>query len=468
MTSLLTLAWKRAGNRLIMEKWELEAAKVPVKIMLLADYPATLTQLGYISQAVLTRGLFTQEVAGFLVVLVLLRIFFGYLRGMRSQCTRFWVIFGLYEVGQLSMVVAVSQDSQESLPIHIINSTVLLMLGEINPTHSLCFNSLLVTKHIALWVWVGQCRGVTGEVFSIVPVMWCFWNLLHAQTYRRGLLIAKQKAEEDKAVEEQRLKALLSALPDGVVVLSEEMEILQLNSAVFRQFELECVANPSLTLAVLIEKLCYDADYRNEEEGVGTFGTDVRGLLREKEGAVGNFKPVLYQGKHLECRGCIAMWAQEKVLILTIRDTSNWAQLEKAAKRDSANKTALIRSVSHELRTPVNAIINLCQDLQTSTSIGERDRADVEVLANASNFLLSMINDLLDYSRILHDKFELTKANFDLERLIRSCGQLIALQCQQKRVQLMVRYDPLLPKFAYTDENRLKQVILNLLSNAAK
>jgi signal transduction histidine kinase len=219
---------------------------------------------------------------------------------------------------------------------------------------------------------------------------------------------------------------------------------------------------------LLIEKLNYDTEYLEKKERMKSFGRDIRSLLRDKEGTVGNFKPVLHEGKHLECRGCLTMWDKSKVLILTIRDISNWAKLEKAAKQDSANKTALIRSVSHELRTPVNAIINLCQDLQSSETIGEQDREDVEVLVNASSFLLSMINDLLDYSRILHDKFELVRTNFDLKRLIKGCGQLIALQCKQKFVDFLVRYDPLLPRIINSDENRLKQVILNLLSNAVK
>ena len=124
----------------------------------------------------------------------------------------------------------------------------------------------------------------------------------------------------------------------------------------------------------------YDLEYL-EAGQTHSFAEDLKLLFREAEGSTKSFKPVLFEGRHLECRGCVNGWEESTVLVLTVRDTSNWAQVEKAAKRDSATKSALIRSVSHELRTPVNAIINLCQDLQTSADMGDQDKADVEVLA---------------------------------------------------------------------------------------
>jgi len=451
-----------------MEKWALEEAQLSIKLVQSAEYPCYLTFLYYIWQATALHGLFSLETAALIVLYVGAWLCHQILRAIPKTPVRFWVLFALYELGQMSMLYRFLFDGQESLTSNLICSTSMLMIGEISPVHSLPLNAVLVAKHIVLWTLVAWSKGVPGEALSGVLALWCMWLLLSAQEHKRKLLIATQKAEEAKGVEEQRLKALLSAMPDGVIVISASMHILTYNPAALQQLHLEAMSNPEPSLESLLHQLNYDSEYLNSEEWEHSFEADLRVLVKGEVGRTQSFKPVLLQGRHLECRGCVAEWDESKVLVLIVRDTSNWAQLEKAAKRDSANKTALIRSVSHELRTPVNAIINLCQDLQTSTSIGERDRADVEVLANASTFLLSMINDLLDYSRILHDKFDLVRTNCDLEHLIRSCGQLIALQCRHKQVELVVRFDPLLPKLAYTDENRLKQVILNLLSNAAK
>jgi nitrogen-specific signal transduction histidine kinase len=451
-----------------MEKWAVEEAQVFTNLSLSNDPPLILCNVIYISQSIALYGFFAPNTLALILTMGLFRLLISYLRGITRPVVQFWLVTALCQIGQISIFCLLLFDEKESWTTNIISSTVVLVIGEINPIHSVFVNGLLVTKHLVMWGIVGWTRGAPGELISMIPTIWIYWNLLHAQAYKRSLLIAKQRAEEEKTVEEQRLKALLSAMPDGVIVLSDAMEVLTCNPAALKQLELDYSGNPAESIAKLIATLAYDEDYLSEEEKGTRFEEDLRRLLRQQEGKVGNFKPVLYEGKNLECRGCLTMWDKNKVLILTIRDTSNWTKLEKAAKQDSANKTALIRSVSHELRTPVNAIINLCQDLQSSETIGEQDREDVEILANASHFLLSMINDLLDYTQILNDKFALTKENFDLERLIRTCGRLIALQCKQKKVDFIVRYDPFLPKFAYSDENRLKQIILNLLSNAAK
>ena len=450
-----------------MEKWEADEADVYVQMILQADYPSILSQLYCFVLAAGEHGLFSFDSVVFGCLFALYRTYFAKLRTIASPFRKYWTVFVIWEIVQL-LIISNVYFQQESFTLHCINSTAILILAEVSPIHSLSCNCLLVLKHIVLWVGVAWGKQAPGEIASFVPILWLFWNVLGAQDHKRKLLMGKHKAEQEKEGKERRLVALLSAMPDGVVVFSEKLAILTHNPAILEQLGVPSDDKAVSSMELLIRELKYDPEYLSPDEERMVFKEDLCVLRNQEEGAVKNFKPLLYEGKHLECRGCVTKWDESKVLVLTVRDTSNWAQLEKAAKRDSANKTALIRSVSHELRTPVNAIINLCQDLQTSTSIGERDRADVEVLANASNFLLSMINDLLDYSRILHDKFDLVRTNCDLEHLIRSCGRLIALQCRHKQVELVVRFDPLLPKLAYTDENRLKQVILNLLSNAAK
>ena len=451
-----------------MKKWEWEETEVAFNIIYLTERLAIVNFLNDFYQKVSLHGVLSLESILAVVMFGLFRKMFAYFKVMRSSMAKFWLVFGLYEVGQMLIVCSVVFATEESYTTNLINSTAFLMIGEISPIHSQTFNCGLIAKHIAVWTWAAQYKGVPGTSISLLPAIWCFWNLLNSLAYKRKLLQDKQKAEEEKEVEEKRLKAVLSALPDGLLVISETFEIVTANSAAGQQLELPQFPHPTLPAALVLMVLRYDSEYAHPREEGRSFVSDVRLLLEHKEGVVKDFQPVVYKEKHLECRGCVMLWDGKKVLILTIRDISKLVELEKAAKQDSANKTALLRSVSHELRTPVNAIINLCQDLQSSPTLEDRDRPDVEVISNASVFLLSMINDLLDYSRILHDKFELVKTTFDLEKLIRSCGALIALQCKQKQIELIVRYHPQLPKLAYTDENRLKQVILNLLANAAK
>lgn len=116
----------------------------------------------------------------------------------------------------------------------------------------------------------------------------------------------------------------------------------------------------------------------------------------------------------------------------------------------------------------MNAILNLTLDLQTQEQLSLQGETDLQVVISATSFLLSLINDLLDFSRILHGKFELQKQNFALEPLLRQCAQLFDQQGRGKMLDLRLRIDPLLPVLLYSDETRLRQILLNLLSNALK
>lgn len=452
-----------------MERWQTKEAESSIRTLLQAKYPGVPTMIYYLSRVIGMYGLNSLETYTFGVMCMAIQVIIWKLTLYQPSLLTLRITLILYELVQLFLLSIVYFDSSESFTIHVINSTALLVVGEVSPIHSLAVNCVLIGKHVLLWVCIAWHKNVTGETISFIPTLWVFWNLLCILPYKRGLLIAEQLADEEKLAEERRMKAVLAAIPDGVVVMSEDLQVLTTNLAMLTQLNLHGQSNPINRLEKVITSLEFDTEYCEQEPRKSSFRDEICELVRGKEGIVKNFKPLMYEGKDLECRGCVTTWGEEeKVVVLTVRDTSNWANLEKTAKQDSAKKTALIRSVSHELRTPVNAILNLCQDLQSSPSLSPQDQLDVEVLSNASNFLLSIINDLLDYSRILHDKFELKKTSFDLEKLIRSCGALIALQCKQKEVMFIVRFDPSLPKLAYTDENRLKQVILNLLSNAVK
>jgi CheY-like chemotaxis protein len=173
-------------------------------------------------------------------------------------------------------------------------------------------------------------------------------------------------------------------------------------------------------------------------------------------------------GHYLEWRGTTSRWNQSKACILVVRDVGKWVELEALAKKESEAKSALIRSVSHELRTPINAIINISERLMESSSLSSDQKEQCQILVSSSNFLLSNVNDLLDFSRIANQQFSLNKQLFNLEETVRTCTGLIKPQCHLKNLDLSFRYDSSIPSLAYNDQNRLRQVLLNLLSNAVK
>jgi len=103
-----------------------------------------------------------------------------------------------------------------------------------------------------------------------------------------------------------------------------------------------------------------------------------------------------------------------------------------------------------------------------SPSLSDAQKELCQILVSSSHFLLSNVNDLLDFSRIANQQFSLNKQEFKLEETVKACVELVKPQCRLKGLDLEIRFDSSIPPLVYNDSNRLKQVLLNLLSNALK
>ncbi|KAL4502369.1 hypothetical protein ABPG72_011956 [Tetrahymena utriculariae] len=147
-------------------------------------------------------------------------------------------------------------------------------------------------------------------------------------------------------------------------------------------------------------------------------------------------------------------------------------------------KNKVISSLSHELRTPLNCSIqmlelllhseNQCASTKTLVSqhnfqiSDELKRMFIYPALNSSYLLLSMINDIIDFAQINTGKLRLYFSSFNIRDLIKDCVQLFTLQATIKNLEMLVNIDPLIPQLVHSDQNRIKQVLLALLSNAIK
>jgi PAS domain S-box-containing protein len=160
--------------------------------------------------------------------------------------------------------------------------------------------------------------------------------------------------------------------------------------------------------------------------------------------------------------GVIAVDETEKVLIEKERSEA----LERA-KHASQAKSDFLANMSHEMRTPMNAIIGMTT---IAKSAGDQERKDycLKKIEDASTHLLGVINDILDMSKIEANKFELSSAPFNFEKMLQKIVTVINFRIDEKNQNLTVYVDRNIPAVLTGDDQRLAQVIANLISNAVK
>ncbi|MBE9187563.1 PAS domain S-box protein [Microcoleus sp. LEGE 07076] len=143
-------------------------------------------------------------------------------------------------------------------------------------------------------------------------------------------------------------------------------------------------------------------------------------------------------------------------------------EAKEAAEAANKAKSTFLANMSHELRSPLNAVIGFAQVMIRSKTLSQENQEDVGIILRSGEHLLSLINQVLDLSKIEAGRTTTYETNFDLYRLLDDLEDMFSLKSEEKSLQLIFDRDAEVPHYICTDEVKLRQVLINLLNNAIK
>jgi two-component system sensor histidine kinase/response regulator len=287
------------------------------------------------------------------------------------------------------------------------------------------------------------------------------------QRYLLGIsedITARKKAEQDliaareaAAGEANKLRTMIQGMDAGIVVADANDVITEVNN-----WFLDRVG---ATKEELIDKNLFGchkdevssarlrqllSDYRSGRLRTGTVShSEFAGMK-----VALRVQPIFNEGEYMG-------------VILNVTDVTDLIEAKTTAESASRAKSDFLASMSHEIRTPMHGVIGMTE-LLSQTSLTEEQREYLNIIRMSGDSLLSLINDILDFSKIEAGKFELEKVDFSLRQTVGETMESLAVQADNKGLELAFRVSPEVPDLLEGDPIRLRQIIVNLVGNAIK
>jgi PAS domain S-box-containing protein len=259
--------------------------------------------------------------------------------------------------------------------------------------------------------------------------------------------ITERKQFEEKLQQsEARLQTIITATCDGIMIVDRQGQV--------------CFANPA---AAQLFDMTPDA-LLNYQWGM-PLGETTEIELMQSTG----------KQRTAEMKATPIQWFSKSAYVIALRDITKRKQAElflqqAKADADAANqaKSMFLANMSHELRTPLNIILGFTQVMSRDPAITPEEQENLDIINKSGNHLLSLINDVLDLSKIEAGCISVDESDFDLIALMRSLQEMFQHKARAKGLQLHLNIAADVPHYIQADSNKLRQVLINLLTNAIK
>ena len=334
------------------------------------------------------------------------------------------------------------------------------------------FRYLLITVLTPLPIGILLQGHSRPQVIATLLIALFAWGMdrVHRRAYHtfaervRGAVLLEASTQE-LARQHAYLDALIASTPVAIAVLDGERLIRSVNPA----FEALFGYSAAEAVGSNIDRLIVPT-------GLGAEARDLEARARRGEIVRVEVERAHKDGRHIPVRlsAAAVKAAAEGALVALYEDISDRKAAETAmrAARDLAERVAQARSaflanMSHEIRTPMNAVLGFVE-LVLDTELAPEQRRALELVRSSSEALLTILNDILDYSKIEAEHLELEAIPFDLPKVVHATATLLAVRAREKHLELTVDVPPDVPHMVRGDPTRVRQVLMNLIGNAIK
>jgi len=316
--------------------------------------------------------------------------------------------------------------------------------------------------------------GHVDQVRVVALLLVGLFTLVMLITQQRGYTVLVQQAvtnvelavsEERAARERARLDALFASAPVATVVVDEEGRVRDANprfQVLFGYTHEEILGQPLNDLIVPQPELHEASKLDETVRGGATVVAEVQ--RRRKDGQL---VQVRASAARVEGVGEPGLFVLYEDISDEIAARAAMKDAKESAEHVAQMRSAFLANMSHEIRTPMNAVLGLAE-LLLDTELSPDQRRSLNLIQSSGETLLTLLNDILDLSKIEAESLQLETVPFDLPRLVDSVVSLLGVKARESKIELLADIPSSVPEQVRGDPTRLRQVLTNLVGNAVK